>query len=391
MSLVVLLIALLLTFFFPIISIPLNVLGMIISHGRIRKCYGFLFAFSLAIMAYLWIPNEGMDLYRFHRQVKMLGGFDFSQLGILMGEKIEPLHYLIEFFVAQTGKINLLQFFVIWIGYSGLFWLICDYSENHGVKHGRFVLLLLYAFTAVKYIDFVSGLWFNLAMICTAIGIYLNFSKKTKLLQYLFYCIAVCLHIGTLYFMIIMVLLMKIRLFKRIRLSSIILIIVVALSFGALINVVGGIFGADSPIAKMAGVMYDAYFVDGGLYGGLDLYVRIATMIFGLILATLAHKIEALRDYSGFVFYFSIYAIVTAVGAEIFVRYAFLIAILSLPLINMLIDATNDKAKRLLLLVCVLLLICLRLPTAGNQLGSSGLNTQIKNNLTNNTVKILEK
>ena len=108
----------LLTFAFPILSTPFSLLGMIFAKGKIRKAYAFLFALSLALLAYMWTPDASADLHTHHQQMMRLADFDFEQLRLYIQANLEPVQYIIKFVVAQTGTNDLLQFIII-LSYFG--------------------------------------------------------------------------------------------------------------------------------------------------------------------------------------------------------------------------------------------------------------------------------
>ena len=396
MSIVVLLFVTALTIIFPILSIPINVLGMLLSSGRIRKCYGLLCAFSLAMIACIWIPDSTMDLYRHHAQLGLLGGYNFHQLGNLIKTNLEPLQYLVKFFVAQSGNQNLLQFLVVFIGYSELFWLICDYCQEKNARRSVFLLASLFAFSAVRFIDFASGLWCNLAIINIALGLYLNYFKKIKWPQYVFYMIAACLHTGTIYVVLLAVLLSKLRIFRRMKVSVFLLLFVILLSFGGIVLLANNLLGAETTIVKMLNSMYDSYFTGGEqfveLHTGWSLVFAIANIISALILSVWYYKKCGRKDsYSSFVAYMSICILATIINSGVFVRYGFLLAILIVPILVDLLSMARNRQIKVVLVTAITTLVLLQLSRSFVQINSAGLTNQIRENIANNTFYLLSE
>lgn len=393
-SIVLLSITTILTILFPILSAPLSLFGLIFAKGKIRKCYGFLLALSLAIMAYIWIPDESMDLYRHQQQVRFLSDFDVGQLSVYIKSSLEPIHYLVKFIVAQIGDLGLLQFLVLLCGYFELFWMICDFAELKEIKRSEFLLLFLFAFISLRFVDFASGLWFNFALINTAMGIYLDFFKHKKYVQYGFYALAVFSHIGTLYMTIVMIIFSKFRIFRTVKLPVLISVFLLAFSFGSIVLFLNNIFGANSSsIMTMMNSMYNSYFINGDrfndFYTGWSFYFRIASIALCFVLAFWHNRKNILNEYSSFLIYSMIFIVGTMINAEIFARYGYLMVLLSLPLITNFLRNSSSKKLRTFLIIFIVSLIILQIPRMYIQMETTGLARQIKQNLTNSMITIM--
>lgn len=382
------------TMAFPILAVPLNLFGIIFFKGKIRKCYGLLLAISLAVMAYIWVPNQATDLYRHHQELGFLTDFDVGQLGVYVKSSLEPVQYLVKFIVAQTGNFNLLQFLVILCGYFELFWLISDFAELKNIKNSRFLLLLVYAFTSVRFINFASGLWCNFAIINIAVGVYLEFFKKTKYLQYLFYILAAALHIGSLYVVFLVLFLKNMKMFRKVRFSVLITMFLIISSFGGIVLVINNIFGTDFALVTMLNRLYDGYFVNGdqfeSLHTGWNLALPLINMLICLLLGFRHLNKKNMEGYDSFLVYLSVCILATLINAGVFVRYGFLMAILALPLINNFLEETKNKRLIFLLTVMILSMSSLQFYRSCSQINSVGLDRQITSNVANNIFYIME-
>ena len=381
MNVLILSFSIIFTFFFPILSIPINFIGILLSRGKIRKLYAFLLAIALATVAYIWVPNATMDLHLHHYQVGLLADGNVDKLGAYIGSSFEPAQYLLKYFVAQVGNFNLLQFIVILFGYFEVFWVICDYAEHKKLKTMLFGLLFLYVFSSVRFIDFASGLWFNFAIANIALGTYLLFFKEKKYLPYGLFALAVSLHIATLFAVVIIILIRKLNVFKRIKISTIIISIIVAASPAIFVAFLNNVFGVSSGFVNMVNNMYDSYFTNGAqfdaLHTGWNLVLSLANITFCLLVGLSAYKNKLLSQYSSFVIYLIIFIIVAIAGAGVFVRYTFLVAILSFPLISEVLQWIKNKKSYICVLLVVLALVILQFSRFFLQMEAVGVLHQI--------------
>ena len=258
-----------LSVFFPVPSILISFIGVIVTAGALRKCYALLVAVSLAIVAYIWNPSASMDLFRYHAEIKTLFNASHQKIFSIIAHNLEPAHYYIEYLVAQARNVNLLQFIVVLLGYFELFWMICDYSDIKKAKRSTFAVMLVYAISAVSFINYASGLWCNFAIINLALAIYFQYFKKTKRIQYLFYIFAALLHTGTIYILLLALLFSKVRFFRKTRLSAICILSVAIFCIGGIIAIINNLFGSEAAVVSIINKMYDGYFTYGSQFKSL--------------------------------------------------------------------------------------------------------------------------
>lgn len=374
-----------LTVLSPVIALPLNVLGLIFTRGRTRKLFVFFVALSLAFLAYIWIPDSHMDLYRHHQQVEYLARFDFGDMGILAKSNLAPAEYLFKYIFAKISDRNLLQFVVILCGYGELLWMICDYCELKKVRIGDFILLLLFVICAVRFINFASGLWFNFAVINVAVGSYMMFFKKTKLLHYLFFVFGACLHISTILAIALIMLLSNIRIFRKMNIITITVLFGSFLSFGAIVNVISVILGSNSAVARLIGGLYDSYFVNGDrfdyLHTGWNLALPFANVMICLIASSIVYKRSKNNRYANIIIYLSVCILAMIINAGVFMRYGFLIVMMSLPILEEALKLLSGKRSKVILVVAMYIMIAMQLSRIILQMRSSGLFVQIDKHL----------
>lgn len=377
-----------LTLAFPVLSLVTNFFCMILmGNNKYRKYFALLLAFSLAIVAYIWVPDQSMDLYRHHHDVSRLAGFNFELLGSFVGKNMEPFQYILKFIVGQTGDYGLLQFIVIFCGYFELFWTICDIAKIKSVKRFVFMLIFIYAASVIRFIDFASGLWFNFAVINIALGVYLLYYRKTKLLPYAFFAIAVCSHIGTLYAVVLILIINRLRLFKKIHLSVMITMFLIMLSFGWIVLLINNLMGGNSTFVDILNRMYDGYFVNGAqfeeLHTGWSLFLSLANLILCLSFGVWHYrKVGDKKDYDSLIVYLTVSVIATIVGAGVFIRFRSLLVILALPLIVSFFETSRDKVMRLFVATVLISLSSIQVYRIYVQAQSVDLTNRVNSNIT---------
>lgn len=387
--------AIALTFVFPILSLPVSFIGIIFSRGKARKVYAFLIAISLALLAYVWIPDQSMDLFRHHNDLLLLSNSNTTQLSYFIQQDFEPAHYLISYVIAQIGNMNLLQFMVVLCGYFELLWIICDFAELKKVKNSTFVLLLLYVFSAVKFIGFASGLWCNFAIINLALGAYLQFFRNTRYFHYVCHIAAALLHTGTIYMVVLVFIFGKMKIFRRTRFSTLAILFAVVLSFGGIVMFLNNLLGAESGIVSIINRLYNGYFVNGdqfeSLHTGWNLYLPVFNILFGLALLIKKFDDDLKNRYRSLVIYTSVCLLATIINAGIFVRYGFLISIMLMPIIYEFIEGER-KSKRVLPIVIGIIIVVssLQFYRSFAQMESAGLITEIKKDITTSSIELLE-
>ena len=346
------------TIFLPILSLPLNVISFIISKKH-KKIYALFTAISLAAIAYTWIPDNVYDLYRWHKEVMMFSNYSLEDLFEIIVIKYEPINYIIKYICSRLGDINLLQFIVTFLGYYGILWIISDCSKDKKIGSLYFGIISILIISSIGYINFISGLWFNFAIICFAIGVYIDYFKKSKYIRWVFYLVAICIHISTIYLLLILFI-TKIIKSKR-YLSVVIVSFILSLFIGPILLYLNDTFNLD--LIHYIYNLYETYFINanqfGNLHNGVNLYEAILKISICIIYIFITNN--KLKKYNNqYLMYLSI--IIPSIIALVFnakimiVRYSFFIILILIPMI---IDYYNQKKSKkyifLIIYICLLI------------------------------------
>lgn len=371
--------------FFPIIICPLLGLGIIFS-SKFKKIYSLLFALSLALIAYIWVPSDTYDLFRWHVEMQSLAFYNFQHFISYGFSQFEFLNYLIKYLISLTGDLNLVQFFVTFIGYYCIFWMISDYSKRKNI--GKFSLFITLIFTCLSlyYIDFISGLWFYFAVIIFSLGIYCDYIIKTKFIHYILYVISIFLHMSTVY---LLFLLIYNKLFKRKSLFfKLLIIILIFLLPGIIIPFLYNKFDIDfiSKIYKL----YNSYFVNGvqfaQLHNGNNLLLALCRIV-PYIIIIYSFKLNLKKDnykYYHFLIFTIVSVLLLIISATVFIRFVYFIQLIFIPLLLDFFNENKITYNKLIVLVIILIVSICLIYKQYVSIKQSNLIHNIEDNITNN-------
>ena len=173
-----------------------------------------------------------------------------------------------------------------------------------------------------------------------------------------------------------------------------VIVFLITISLGGIMLFLSTIFGEESVISTIIVSNYNSYFVNdsqfGGLHTGWNLYLPVANALLSFVLATFwPKKDEKLKGYDVFVAYFAIVALASILNAGVFVRFGFLMATLSFPLIIGYLKELKDKRIRLILIGSVFVLFLLQSTKSFAQIDSSNLIDNVKDKVTTSIFETL--
>lgn len=393
---VLLIFSILITLLLPLPSVIINFFAFIFSN-KFKKIHGFLFALSLACVAYVWIPENKMDLYRWYQTMDIMKNYTFNDLLMLFEDGFEFFNYFIIFIINKFNNHSLLQFIVALIGYFEIFWIIADYQQTKKFNKVSIFLSTTLILLSLDFIGFISGLWFNLAIINFSLGIYLKYFKEAKILPYIFFIISIFTHISTIFIFIIYL----IVIFSKSKFTfkkSIVLFIIFLLIDPIIVFLNSNI---NSEFIHYIYKLYNSYFINGdrfaSLHNGTNMISAVSRIIFcSLVLYYSVKKSKNVENiikydnkYTKFVLYTSISVLAILFNATVFVRFAFFVELISIPLImdlfnNNFMENFSLKKRMVPVLIFSIFIICLMAYRQNNSIKSSNLPFYYNKNILNN-------
>lgn len=276
----------LLTILLPIVSIPFSFI-MIPFDYKNRKHYMIQNSVGLAFFAYCWNPSKTADLYVWQQISSQLSILDFKSFFQYMISGSEPLNNLLKYIAGLTGNYALLQFIVVLIGFLLLNNLIYHvYRDTGKDKPLSFFVIYSFLLASLLYVHFISGLFYMLAAIVFANGVYYIYNNK-KILGIVLTLASFLIHSSMAFPILLFIIFYLSK--SKLKIKNIILYIILALSIGYIIPAL--LTYLNHPIFSDIKAMYDGYFlndrynaINSGLFfwfNLISLFPIIYLLIFG--------------------------------------------------------------------------------------------------------------
>ncbi|MDO4747170.1 MAG: EpsG family protein [Candidatus Saccharibacteria bacterium] len=350
-DLIYVLLSAVLTFFFPLFAIPVNLLGVVF-FKKTRKASIILLALSFALVAYAWNPPVAADLYRHHAEMSVLRNYDFARLIEYSFRELNFLQVFTEFLVSKTGNYDLLQLIITFIGYYEIFWMICNYAEKKEIRNTVIGLALILVIVSLRFIDFASGLWFFFAIINLVLGLYLRHFRNTKKLHWLFYVLALLSHVSVLFILVVVLLSEVLKSFKKASWVSLVILFVAFSTIGFILNYLCTHF--DFYFLTVLQKMYQSYFVGSrfsGIVLGWNLYLALINIAFGVLVTVIIRRTEK-TEYNSLILLVSASVLALILQSGIFTRFAIMVLFMSLMPLMEIVNAKQLSRKKLLVAIC---------------------------------------
>lgn len=352
------LLCLLLIIFFPILGIPLFLMGYIFGKDKNSLIYSSLLGISIALLFNFFIPPTDYDLFRHQLIVEQVTNLTFDEfLNSTKYINLEFLPTLYSYLISFTNHINLLQFFVIALGYTIIFYIIHDYRKINEIKIIPFIFIVLFNFFGFYTLYFISGLYFYLAVILFALAFYFDYvKKKYKILSYIIYFTILFIH-NSMFFPIFILFIFK--LFKnKLNLKSLLCCVFVFTLSTYILEFLSSTL--DISFINNINNMYSHYLLKNDemikYYSG-SIFIQEITKLF-VILFVLFFKKDEKNATKDFIYLLTICIILMMPKSFVMIRFIMLIQLIGIvPLINYFKD--NSYNKKLFLLSIIIFLTLL--------------------------------
>ena len=154
---------------------------------------------ALSVMAFLFKPMRGADLFRIY---EILDVWKHSSITIIldhMKNNSTPVADFLYFAIAKTGINPLLPAFSCLIFYSCSFFILYDSSRRFELTNYQVSLVYLFFMSTGRFIEVVSGIRTMLAFALIALCVYQEMvCKRRSIWFYLFYLLAALIHSAAL-------------------------------------------------------------------------------------------------------------------------------------------------------------------------------------------------
>lgn len=342
---------------FPIIGLPLF-LGCYIFHSNKKGIfYSILIGLTLGFITYYFIPPADYDLYRHQLIAKSIHNLPFDRF--LIYSKVAELEFLpllYSYFISFTENYNLLQFFVVSLGYTLMFYMMYDYRKKIEISNLSFALVVIFNIFGFNALYFISGLYYYIAIILFSFAFYNEYTKKgNKILSYIIYGLILLIH-DSMFFPVGILLIFK--LFKnKLNLKSLgLCILIFGLSY-YVISFLSSMINLD--IFTKVINMYNHYISNDyrmkKFYSGTIFIIEISKL--ALILATilLTKNKKALKKENGFIILLTVSTLLMMPKSMVMIR--FIMAVQLIGIVPLMDYYKKTKLTDIKLIMMIVLLI----------------------------------
>ena len=311
----------------PILSFPIILTFYFIFNNNRGILLSILLGISIGIISYYFIPPSIYDLYRHHLKVDRLVGIDFFYfLKTINVFDIELMMFLINYIISCFNNHDLLQFFIVSVGYSILFYILYDYRKITKCRRVVFIILFFFVILGLNFIYFISGLWYYIAVIIFALSFYLEKIKKVnKKLCFSLYIFSILFHKSLVFALFLLVLYKMFG--EKLSLKLIVISCVIFLIPQLVLQIIQNFINSSFILTIQS--MYDSYITnDIQMYAHYSLHVRvieISKIIITLIVVLFDKKDSEIRDINGYIILLSLCTLLMCFKSIVMIRFAMLI------------------------------------------------------------------
>lgn len=340
---------------FPIYSIPFSFIGSIIDRKN-RFIYLVELSIGLAFLAYCWKPNNIYDLYVWQNEAVKLSQMNYKQFIEYLSSNTELINLLVKYIVGKIGNVSLLQLFVVASGYINIFYMLYDSCKEQQIKKMGYIITLIYIIVSLLYLNFISGLFYTWAITILALGIYLYYFKKKKILPMLLLIISILVHTSMIFPIIVFIMFVLSK--SKINYKSLIIILILSVSPKVILPALSKY--TNIAIFNEINIMYNGYFLMD-VYnkmnsGGLMVANLLMSIPIYLIYFVNHKKIDKLGNLS---ILLNIITWLLYLTAPIFVRYIYLTVLLFMPSFENYFDSASDSMAQTNNKQIIFFIICL--------------------------------
>ncbi len=332
-----LIVCLLLFFLFPIIGLPVFLFFYLFDSKKKGIIYSLLIGVTLGIIIYYFIPPSNYDLFRHQLILKQVENLNFAQFLIkakTIDLEIIPLIY--SYIISLTSNYNLLQFFVVSLGYTLMFYMMYDYRKKVNISNPAFIIVVVFNIFGFNALYFISGLYYYIAIILFAFAFYNEYTKGgNKLLSYIIYFLTLFIH-NSMFFIVAILFIFK--LFKnKLSFKSIATCLLIFIFSYYVINFINNIFSSEifATILNMYNVYIKENYRMHKLYRGMIFFIEITKLIVIILSIVLNKNRKKSVKENSFIILLAISTILMMPKSIVMIRFIMGIQLIGIvPLMN---------------------------------------------------------
>lgn len=342
----------------PLISLPIILLGYLFDKKKKSFTYALLMGLLLGIISYHFIPLSSYDLYRHHLVCYTLKGKTFAYLlKNINNFDLELFPLLYTYIISMLKNINLQQFFVVTIGYTIIFSILYDYRKKENIKLIPFLIITCFTYFGFNALNFISGLWFYIALITLFLTLYLDYyCKWNKKIVYVLYIATLFMH-TSMFFPIVILIIYKIM-GNKFNLKSLMICGLIFMIPTFLLSLLNSIVSTSilSNIEWLINVYFDNNYLMQRFYSGNAFYIEMIKLFISLLFIFLLRKEKKFENIKGFIIILSVCTLIMMIKSIVMIRFIMLIQFLSIPFM---IEYFSDFKKRKIWMLFLLAVLTL--------------------------------
>ena len=315
-------------FISPIFAIPLSIFASI-KDEKNRFIYLIELAIGLAFLAYCWKPNEVYDLYIWQQQATSLAKMSNTQFWNYAISNSEFISLAIKYIIGKSENLSLLQFVVVASGYMNIFYILNNSCKKFKISKSNYAITLIYVVGSLLYLNFISGLFFTWALTFFAVGVYLFYCKKNRLLSAIILVLSMLIHTSMIFPMIIFIMYILVK--SKIDYKSFFIILFVSVVPNYPLPLLAK--NTDIAFLKDLYIMYNGYFLSDAYNkmnsGGFFIVnILMSAPIYIICFFSKGKKIDVMGKLSILI---DVISLILCMNAPIFIRYSYLSVLLFMP------------------------------------------------------------
>ena len=338
----------------PIIGIPIYVAYYLFDKNKKGILYSVLLGTMFGILAYCFIPPETYDLYRLKLVVSNIANMNFDELKLFIKiSDFEIIPLLYSYLISMTNNYNLLQFFVVTLGYSLLFYMLYDYRKETKLDLLSFTAVVLFTIFGFNTLYFISGLYNYIAIILFSFAIYNEYVKNNnKIISYVLYILTLLIH-NSMFFPFAILMIYKLS-NNKVNLRSSFLVIFVFFFAYYILNFINN--NTNISIISKVLDMYNSYV--GGdekfkrLYSGKILAIELIKWTVTIFCILFQKDRKKINGVNGFVLLLSLGTLVMLLRSRVMIRFVMLIQFVGIvPMIDLLKNNNKNKIFNIMMIM----------------------------------------
>ena len=338
----------------PLLGIPIYIFLYANSGNKKQNIlYSLLIGLSLGIISYYFVPKIGYDLVRHQNVVYRLTNIDFKSFLIFTKNyDLEFIPLLYSYVISFMNNVDLLQFFIVSIGYSIILYILNDYKIQQNLNKLFFCIISFFIVIGFQHLYFISGLYFYIAIIIFSLIIYLDYIKnKNNKLCIILYIFTIFIH-NAMFLPLVLIIIHKF-LKNKFNFKTIFIILLIFFCSFLLINYFNQIFNNNitNSLMKMYGNYVENESQFKVYYSGVLYFLEIFKL--GIIVLSII-LLNKNKKINGFILTLSSMTLLMMTRSSVAIRYIMLVQLIGIiPIID--IFKSNKKEIKIIILILLIL------------------------------------